>query len=207
MYDFEKKIPIYSIFALILILSGGYIIQLIPCKVQNILNNNMYIKHLMCFLTLLVFVSITDPSNDKIVLYNIFLKTIAVYIVFIFIIKTHYIFFIAILCILGASYIITLKVVELKTNIDDINKNIEEEEDDTQKNLYVNKLNTLITLRDTFFIIIGILILIGFIIYLGEKKFEYKNKFSYLTFIFGKPICTNIDYKESLVNSFKYAFK
>ena len=34
--------------------------------------------------------------------------------------------------------------------------------------------------------------IIGFILYLGEKKIEYKDKFNYITFIFGKPSCTNI---------------
>ncbi len=199
MYDFENKIPVYSIFALILILSGGYIIQLIPCKVQNLLNNNMYIKHLMCFLTLLVFVSITDPANDKVVLYDIFLKTIAVYIIFIFIIKTYYIFFVIILIMLGFSYIITLKVVELRES--DKNKVQNEEE---LKNEYID---ILIKVRDALFVVIGILIIIGFLIYLGEKKYEYKNKFSYITFIFGKPKCSNIKYCESLIDSFKYAFK
>ncbi len=199
MYDFEKKIPIYSIFVLILILSGGYIIQLIPCKVQNLLNNNMYIKHLMCFLTLLVFVSITDPANEKVVLYDIFLKTIAVYIIFIFIIKTYYIFFVIILIMLGFSYIITLKVVELRDN----NKNKVENEENEDKN---KNIDILIKIRDALFIFIGILIIIGFLIYLGEKKYEYKNKFSYVTFIFGKPDCNNIKYCESLIDSFKYAF-
>jgi hypothetical protein len=49
--------------------------------------------------------------------------------------------------------------------------------------------------------------IIGFMIYMGRKKYEYKNNFSYLTFIFGKVECkgtiSNIDYSTLLKHVFK----
>ena len=49
---------------------------------------------------------------------------------------------------------------------------------------------------------------IGSIIYMGKKKYQYKNKFSYLTFFMGKEECSNYSYdghfKEYLHALFKY---
>jgi len=50
-------------------------------------------------------------------------------------------------------------------------------------------------------------LIIGFIIYLGEKKIEYKNNFKYITFLFGNPKCKgyspNTNYEEAFVSAFK----
>ena len=66
MIDIQEKLPLYSVFILILILSGGYIVQLIPCSLQKVLINNIFIKHLFCYLTLLFLITIVDSSKDNI---------------------------------------------------------------------------------------------------------------------------------------------
>lgn len=52
------------------------------------------------------------------------------------------------------------------------------------------------------------MLVLGFILYLGEKKYEYKNKFDYLTFIFGKPKCRGhtpkVNYSKILHSLIKY---
>ena len=45
-----------------------------------------------------------------------------------------------------------------------------------------------------------------FVIYIGEKKIEYKKKFNYLTFIFGKPSCKGKSSNTKLVESFIHAY-
>ena len=52
-----------------------------------------------------------------------------------------------------------------------------------------------------------VVLVIGFIIYVGEKKIEYKKKFKYSTFIFGKPSCKGKSPNTKLVESFVHAFK
>jgi hypothetical protein len=67
--------------------------------------------------------------------------------------------------------------------------------------------NLIIKINNGISIVVFILIFFGFMIYMGRKKYEYKNNFSYLTFIFGKVECkgtiSNIDYSTSLKHVFK----
>jgi hypothetical protein len=55
--------------------------------------------------------------------------------------------------------------------------------------------------------IIGIILTIsGFLIYMGEKKYEYKNKFSYITFLLGNSSCVNKTGNKNIMNSLKHIF-
>ena len=68
-------------------------------------------------------------------------------------------------------------------------------------------IDTISNIRYFILIIMIILLVIGFLIYLGEKKYQYNNKFKFLTFLFGKPDCNNKLDKISIINSLKYSFK
>ena len=139
-----------------------------------------------------------------------------------FIIKTQYKFFVVILILLAIIYLIKIKNDELNQDIKNenttnlSNKSVESKilsENNEKKNkkstvekniklLYelsiVNKILILITL---------ILVFIGFFIYLGQKKYEYKNKFSYITFLFGSYKCKNtIDNDLPISKSIQYIF-
>lgn len=41
-----------------------------------------------------------------------------------------------------------------------------------------------------------VLTVVGFLMYMGAKKLEYKDKFKYITFLFGKPNCKGNDYNK-----------
>lgn len=53
-----KILPVYPIFILLLIISANYLADLFPCRLRELLENNIYVKHLFGYLTLLFFVSI-----------------------------------------------------------------------------------------------------------------------------------------------------
>lgn len=192
--NIQEFLPLYSVFILILILSGGYIIQLIPCKLQKILDTNVFIKHLFAFLTLIFLVTIVDPNNTSKKLSTIIYTSFLLYIFFIVIIKTHYKFFISIIFVLGIKYLLLL----YKNQIQDENKNNEIELN--------NKLQNIVLIQDILFGVVIFLLLIGFLVYYGEKKHEYKNKFNFITFLFGKPNCAYTPQKISIYESLKYVF-
>ena len=127
----NSYIPIYSIFILILILSGGYTIELIPCRLKKLLTENIFLKHFICLLTLIFFVSITDSSYNGKNLKDIIYHSFTLYILFMFIIKTQYQFFILILIFLSIIYL-------LKIKNDEINDTIEKE-----KNIINNNSNNI----------------------------------------------------------------
>ena len=57
--------PIWNVFVLFLIIASNYIGELFPCRVQNLLIGNIYLKHFIAFLTLVFFVVLTDSSSKK----------------------------------------------------------------------------------------------------------------------------------------------
>ena len=183
----NSYIPIYSIFILILILSGGYTIELIPCRLKKLLTENIFIKHFFCLLTLIFLVSITDTSDNGKNLNQILFRSFLLYILFMFVIKTQYQFFVIILILLAIIYLIKIKN-------DEIYKDIErEKENNSSKDIeqYIEFEYKLLKIKNILIIITLILIFIGFFVYLGQKKYEYKNKFSYVTFLFGTYKCKN----------------
>jgi hypothetical protein len=188
---FEEKIPIYTIFILILIISANFLAQIFPCKIQKILNCNMYVKHIFSFLTLMFFVILSAPIGGSMRVNDILMKAFILYIFFIILTKTNYIIFMIIIILLGTLYLIILKINELK------------ESNNNDKNELEEKLNNI---YNYISYIILILLIIGFLMYMGEKKYEYKNKFEYRKFIFGIPYCSGKNSNMSLINSLKYAF-
>ena len=186
-------VPLWNIFVLFLIIASNYIGELFPCRIQDYLSNNVYLKHFISFLTLLFFVVLTDTSLVKKKFMEIFISSLKLYFLFLLLINSTKKFFIFALFILAIIYIIQLIK---KDYIND--ENVPEETENYKKIILVEK---------ALFVLFYIVLVLGFIIYLGEKKIEYKNKFKYMTFIFGKPSCKGKSPDTKLIESFLAAFK
>ena len=172
---------LYNIFILFLIISSNYLGELFPCRIQQMLSSNMLFKHIFGFLTLSFFVVLTDNSKVH-TLTDILFNSLKLYSIFLIFINNNLNFFMISLFIVAVIYIINIKINEItdtiKTDTEDKNKN---ENSKTLQLLHqINKILSIIFI---------ITIIIGFLIYMGEKKVEYKSKFSYITFIFGKAVC------------------
>lgn len=193
----SEKIPLYSIFVLILIISAGYFTEIFPCKLQRLLKNNIYIKHFFAYLTLIFFVVLTTSVKDE-QIYIILYKSFILYLLFLLVIKSDYRFFVTIIFLTGFYYLSILKKYEMINTLSTEKDPIEI----TKLNTYINYL---IYFNNCLFIFIIFIIIIGFLIYLGEKKYEYGNKFNFLTFIFGKLYCSQFEKKISIINALKYS--
>tara|TARA_Y200000002_G_C22684671_1_gene665509 strand:+ start:1682 stop:2269 length:588 start_codon:yes stop_codon:yes gene_type:complete len=187
-------LPIWNVFVLFLIIASNYIGELFPCRVQDLLMNNVYLKHFISFLTLLFFVVLTDTSLKKKKFYDIFISSIKLYLIFLLLINCNKKFFVIALVLLGLIYIIQLMKNDYLNN-EDISS---EDETKFERIKLIEKI-----IYNLFFIVL----VLGFIVYMGEKKIEYKNSFNYKTFIFGKPSCRGKSPETKLVNSFISAFK
>lgn len=188
---------IHPIFIFILIISSNFLAELFPCPIQKTLKENIFLKHIFAFLTLLFFAVLVDPSKqanfNKMLISSTFL-----YIVFLIMVNSDTYCFIFSLVILGVMYILNLKKVEVNavmTEKDDVENS--EEMKTVEKINFANR-----------FLLGGFIMttLSGFIIYMGEKKIEYKNKFNYFTFIFGKSSCRNYTPNASWKKCVKAAF-
>lgn len=191
------NIPIWNVFVLFLIIASNYIGELFPCRVQDLLSGNVYLKHFIAFLTLMFFVVLTDSSSQQKEFKIIFNNSIKLYILWLLLINNEKRFFIISLILLGIIYIIQL----IKT---DYEENIKQ-----QKNIEYNKkvLTYIKNIEKMIYVIFFIVLILGFIVYMGEKKIEYKSKFNYFTFIFGKPSCRGKSPEVKYVEAFKSAFK
>lgn len=184
------------LFIFILLISGNYIGELLPCKVQYFVSNNIYFKHLLGFMTLLFFVVITMPTvfGDRLIINSSLL-----YLFYLFFINTYYKIFIFNVVIFAFIYLADLYLGNMQNHTD--NKN-EETDDKTDNKILFEKI------RYVLLWVITSTTFLGFLIYLGNKKREYGNKFDYMTFVFGKPSCLNKSPKiKSYLEEIKYAFR
>lgn len=163
--------PTKSLFALYLIISGNFLASLFGCRIQDLMTNNMYVKHFLGFMTLYFFVILTE-SDKAIGSYGAtqkMLLALGLYVWFLLSSRMNYKLWFAFIVLLGAVYILEI---------------YKEEE-------YIDP-DTKILLRKIQEALLGVAILltaVGFIAYLGEKKYEYGKGFQYDKFFVGKPHC------------------
>ena len=189
-----KIIPIWNVFVLFLIIASNYIGELFPCQVQELLTSNVYLKHIISYLTLLFFVVLTDTSSVKKKFKEIFYESLKLYVVFLLLINCNKNLFALSILLLAVIYIIQL-----------IKQDYIDENTDTYQDSPV--LKNIKNIEKICYILFFVIAITGFIVYMGEKKIEYKDKFSYKTFIFGKPTCRGKSPTTNYVESFLSAFK
>ena len=72
---------IKSIFLMLLAISGGYVAQTLGCKTQNLLTNNLYVKHIviimLIYFTSSVFGETKNPNESfKITVLILYMRTL-----------------------------------------------------------------------------------------------------------------------------------
>ena len=187
---------IFCIFIFILIISANFLAEIFPCRFQYILRNNMFIKHVFGLFTMIFFVVLSSEIKNKNI-FNIVNSSFLLYILFILITKCQIYAFYIILLFLGITYIIHIvKQQEIESSKKEPN---EKESNKEGHSIYDNIIYVL-------YILIIIFIILGVIMYMGEKKIEYKKNFDYITFFIGKPLCIGKSPKVNVFESLKNAF-
>lgn len=204
-----KDVPIQTIFTLILIISANFLAQLFPCRIQTMLRDDMFLKHFFGLLTMLFFsvLAVPDMSSN---LVSMTLITIILYVWFILITKVDVYFFITIVTLLLFSYLLNMaktNVVNSKENEESgVNKEKGENKENKETEKNEEKIKTYEKYQHILFIVVSLLTVSGTLLYMGEKKIEYKSKFNYLYFFLGKPSCKNNSPEISYKNAAKYMF-
>jgi hypothetical protein len=165
------EMSIKGIFLLILTVASNFNAETLGCRMQKILTENMFVKHLLNLILVYFAINLTSQSdvNPNIVLY----RSIYVWIGFLLFIRLPVYLTTVIFILLIISY-------ALCNYIDYYKKRNEE----TSKKL--------IDIRTKIFNIIPVIIIVGIIYYCYEKYQEYGDEFDTLTFIFGKTTCKSI---------------
>ena len=181
----------YHIFILILIISANYLGQLFPCRFQNHLNNNMILKHVFGFFTLVFFVSFDINTFNSFT--HLFKRSAYLYLYFILLTKNDMRFFTIIFILLGIMYMLSIK-----------RKFNEKYPEDIDPNGITNDKIKMYT--EYLHLITIVLTILGFTVYLGSKKHEFRKEFNLMTFLLGKHNCRGTSNKFSILESIKYAF-
>ena len=211
--NLHESVPsIIAIFTFVLIVSGNYLGELFPCKVQQMFSESMLIKHFLGYLTLVFFVVLTVPELSK--SNNMLVSSAFMYIAFLFASKTQYTFWFAIFGVTGIIYLLyTYKknLLSKETPVEEITDEADKEVlvEETKESAVNNSIVKHIDIANNVLTgVIGVLAGVGFLAYMGEKKFEYGKKFSYMQFFLGKPSCRQNKLKgNNLLMDLRYAFK
>ena len=197
---FISDAPYNTLFIIYLLISCNFLANLFSCNLQQLLSENMFVKHIFGFLTMLFCIIYLDSNIIKESKYmEGFLYAIIFYIWFWLTTKTHLYTTLIILMLLLIVYILQIHKntlyqeleKEQKLEKDQKQQEIEQKELD-QKLIELEKYINNIQLSQH--IIIGsalVITIIGFIYYYIEKKREYKDNWNSLKFIFGKNVCDN----------------
>ena len=152
---FEYK----GLFILYMIISANFLAQTFSCSLQKVLNNNMYVKHIVGFLTLFFFITLTStptPTQNTNFDEKIFFKkigmSILLYALFICSTRTNNVFFNIFITLLAANFLI-------KSYTDSLDPEKFKER--------IKKLNKIATYCGRLSIVI---LVIGLVLYYGEKK-------------------------------------
>ena len=175
-----------------IIIFSNFITETLPCGFQKLAKNSIIMKHLLSYLILLISVVLFTGQdvNDRDNIMKSIGISIALYVWIIIMTKMNIYFFLLLIFLLLVLYIL----VQYKKGRT-LDKTITEKDNKTI--LLVNKI--------LFFSIIIITIL-GVLLYYGEKKYEYKEKFNWNHFLFGKIVCNEKSESVSFVNYIKAIF-
>jgi hypothetical protein len=175
---------ITPLFIFYVTLGGNFVAQLFPCQVQKLFTENIYYKHFLAFF-ILFFAIVLTSEHTQTISSTIFSKTIMLYALFIVLTRMDKNFFLLFFVLLCIKFIIINETehardASLKEKYDKINKGL-----------------------DYALIFTGIT---GFILYYGEKRYEYGKRFNFSTFLLGKPVCREFIIPTNYSRSLKYAF-
>lgn len=202
-----------ALFIFILILCGNYLAALLPCRVQDFIEHNMYMRHFIGYMTMLFFVILTLPD---LFVQNMLQASIGLYVFFIFLSKTYWKIWVFIMIIFSIIFVVNtmynvrkLKAKKEEKTYNEVNKEankaIFSSYGEILEKLYDDHMPKL---RTAVIILILSLTIFGFLVYLGNKKREFGKKFNMIRFLFGNPVCKfSTPPIKSYMEEIKYVFK
>jgi len=156
-----------------LVIASNFLKELVGCHLQEVLNKNMFAKHLLGFLLLVILVVAFNPINSNLKIIQILLLAVVVYLWFIITTRSHYSF--------TVMTLIALLIVHI---LESSKSKYTSPKDDKQIKLVERiQLSLIVTAM--------VINIVGFTIYAIEKKREYGDSFKFVEFVVGKPQCKN----------------
>lgn len=163
-----------GLFVLYLIIAGNYIGELFQCNFQRIIQNNVFVKHIIAFGTLFFFVTFASSEMAKEPMYVQILMSIALYAWFMLTCSCNEYALMLVLLLLFVVYAIQTQITFLK-----------DEDEDKHK----DKISKLRVAQTVINGVAMALTLFGVWLYFCRQKAEHGKNFSWKTFFKGHADC------------------
>lgn len=186
-----------SLFVLYLMISSNYLGSLFGCRVQRLFENNMYVKHTLGFLTLYFFVALLGNDRNKGAPGRQLLESAGIYAAFVMSTKMNFRFWLPFIALVGGVYVLYIAQDALYGSDSIVSSREatalnEPQPPPTKMTVTLKRLLTedRIATVQRYMVLAAILLMVGgFVVYMGEKKMEYGTQFNYMRFVFGNPSC------------------
>jgi hypothetical protein len=170
-----------SVLLLTLAVSGNFVGNTLSCKSQYHMTNNMIVKHLLLYF--IIFFTLTYTSSELQNPNEIFKNSFLIWLCFVMYTKQNIEFTVIASLLIVASYILN----NYEEYYDKIMKSSKNNDDKIK-----NKFDSIVKYKKFAYNSIIATIIIGFSVYLYQKKKEYGDNFNITTFIFGKVACDSL---------------
>ena len=165
---------IKGLFLLALVVLGTFIGEILNCKTQKLLTENMIAKHIVMLLTLIFVVDFsTTTSNNPT---DTITTALTIYIFYVLYSKMSMIFISVVSFLLFIVYLLMMYKSYYKDNADK-NKN------------YANYISKIDEVDGIMKLLIILLTFIGFVLYFIKQRNDHYKNWSTTTFIFGSNVC------------------
>jgi hypothetical protein len=199
--EFDNRIGslVGGLFIFYLLLSGNFTGELLNCQFQNILRNNIIIKHVVGFFMLYFFVNLASTNVN----WNAGIKfglTIVLFLFFILSNRSEGYIVLTNIGLLALIYILQLVRDTNQTVIDDATSSEDDKKDATES---LNRIRNVQIVTISF---IFIFIVFGFILYVGRRKLEYGYEFKFSKLLFSSECANDVRINYSYKDMLKAAF-
>jgi hypothetical protein len=166
---------IQGIFLLIVAVSGNFVAETMSCQTQKLLSENMYVKNAV--IILIVYFSLGFASSEhNISPSEVFKQSLLIWSFFLMFNKME-IFFSAMVVAMLTMILICKDYITYYEKYD--------------KKKHATTINTLSQTMNYLFYGVIVTTIVGFGMYFKKQRSDYFSTFSYSTFLFGSPKCSN----------------
>jgi hypothetical protein len=171
-----------SVLLLTLAVSGNFVGETLGCKTQYHMSNNMKVKHMV--LLFIIYFTLNFTSDDKPNPIESIRNALMIWICFLLFTKQNLTFTMLTAALFVGTYVLD--------NFIDYDKRLMEDADEEEKARLQDQIKRVTTYRNYAFKGGMVSLVVGFLIYLKEKKEEYGADFDYTNFILGKVNCKSL---------------
>lgn len=161
----EYLLPLY------LLVAANFISETFACRLQKVLRESMAAKYIIILLSIVFVIIVQKPDIENEKVSDIVLQSAALFALFVMSTRLPFSVLLAVIVLLGVVYILHLRKTRAQGRGDEVRAAGAERSQ-----------------KIVSYVAIGIIV-VGFFVYMVEKRMEYGKQFRIGTFLIGKPVC------------------